>query len=236
MRNWTLFWLAVLGLPLLLGAQDRQLYGTIPMVLLKKNGGERMNYSLAFSSEINAVERKFSDRLFTAKVDNLNLESAISYDLNPNVNLAAAFLFRLRDPFTGTTTELRPWQQLSLIHRLGKYRLRNRFRIEERWSGSELDFNLRLRYRLSADFPLEGERLDAREFYLNVSSEALLTPTQKRAFFFWESRTYLGLGYQLDERRRIEPALDFRSRKVDAAGNRRHILFLRLVWLAEIGG
>lgn len=231
-----MFWLTILGLPLLLGAQDRQLYGTIPMVLLKKNGGERINYSLSFSSEINAIERKFSDRLFTAKVDNLNLESAISYDLNPNVNLAAAFLFRLRDPFTGTTTELRPWQQLSLIHRLGKYRLRNRFRIEERWSGSELDFNLRLRYRLSADFPLEGERLDAREFYLNVSSEALLTPTQKRAFFFWESRTYLGLGYQLDERRRIEPALDFRSRKVDAAGNRRHILFLRLVWLAEIGG
>lgn len=216
-------------------AQDTQLYGLIPTALLKKKVNDRADFSLALSSEMNAVDRQLGDQRHTAKVLNLNLESALSYNANPDLNLAAGFLFRLRDPFNGTTTELRPWQQLSTIHRLGKYRLRNRLRTEERWAGSELDFNLRLRYRISTDFPLEGERLDQREFYLNFSTEALLTPTSARAFYFWESRTYLGLGYQINERQRIEPALDFRSRKVDDEGHRRHILFLRLIWVAEVG-
>lgn len=234
--NGKILWIVLCSLiPLTALAQDRQLYGTIPMLLLKKDGGEQLSYTLALSSEINAIEREFTDRRFTAKVYNLNLEPALSYDVNPNLNLAAAFLFRLRDPFTGTTTELRPWQQISLIHRLGKYRLRNRLRMEERWAGSDLDFNLRLRYRISADFPLEGERLDSREFYLNISTEALVTPTVTRAFYFWESRSYLGIGYQLNDRQRLEPALDFRSRKVDEKGNRRHTLFLRLVWVAKVG-
>lgn len=234
--NGKILWIVLCSLiPLTALAQDRQLYGTIPMLLLKKDGGEQLSYTLALSSEINAIEREFTDRRFTAKVYNLNLEPALSYDVNPNLNLAAAFLFRLRDPFTGTTTELRPWQQISLIHRLGKYRLRNRLRMEERWAGSDLDFNLRLRYRISADFPLEGERLDSREFYLNLSTEALVTPTVTRAFYFWESRSYLGIGYQLNDRQRLEPALDFRSRKVDEKGNRRHTLFLRLVWVAKVG-
>lgn len=234
--NGKLIWIVLCSLiPLAAMTQDRQLYGTIPMLLLKKDGSERLNYTLALSSEINAIEREFADRIFTAKVYNLNLEPALSYDMNPNLNLAAAFLFRLRDPFNGTTTELRPWQQISLIHRLGKYRLRNRLRAEERWAGSDLDFNLRLRYRISADFPLEGERLDKGEFYLNLSSEALVSPTVTRAFYYWESRSYLGIGYQLNDRQRLEPALDFRSRKVDEAGNRRHTLFLRLIWVAKIG-
>lgn len=236
MMKWKLFLALGYFFPLLLSAQHPQLYGTIPTALLKKDINDRTGISLALSSEINGIDRKIGDQRFTARVLNLNLESALSYDANPNLNLAGGFLFRLRDPFTGTTTELRPWQQATSILRFGKYRFRNRLRAEERWAGSKLDFNLRLRYRLSTDFPLEGERLDNREFYLNLSTEALLTPTIERSFYFWESRTYIGLGYQLNERQRIEPALDFRTRKVDARGNRRHILFLRLIWVTEVGG
>ena len=218
-----------------LHGQDVQQYGSIPMLLLKKEVNDRLDYTVAFSSEMNAIDRRSAGERYPAKVLNLNLESALSYDANPNLNLAGGFLFRLRDPFTGTTTELRPWQQLTTIHRLGKYRLRNRLRAEERWAGIDLDFDLRLRYRISTDFPLDGERLDNREFYLNISAEALVTPTGSQAFYFWENRTYFGLGYQLNDRHRLEPALDFRTRRRDEAGNRRNFLFLRLVWVADIG-
>ncbi|PHN05526.1 DUF2490 domain-containing protein [Flavilitoribacter nigricans] len=235
MMNWKLLLALAVVLPASLSAQDVQLYGTIPMVLVKKEVNEQTGFSTALSSEINGIDRRIADRRYTAKVMNLNLESALSYDANPNFNLTAGLLFRLRDPFNGTSIELRPWQQVTVIHRLGKYRLRNRLRTEERWTGRNLDFDLRLRYRISTDFPLEGERLDSREFYLNVSTEALITPTGMRAFYFWESRTYLGLGYQLNERQRLEPALDFRSRRRDDLGNRRNFLFFRLVWVTKVG-
>jgi hypothetical protein len=210
------------------------LYGLIPSVLFKKEVNDQLEATISFSSEMNAIEREFADKRVTAKVNNLNLEGALSYDADPNLNLAGGFLFRLRDPFTGTTAELRPWQQASLLRRVGKYRLRTRLRVEERWRGSDLDFDLRLRYRISADVPLEGQRLDSREFYLNASTEALLTPTRDRAFYFWQGRIYLGLGYQFNDRQRLEPALDFRTQKVDETGRRENILFLRLIWVNKL--
>lgn len=225
--------LLLLGLPMKLTGQDAQLYGSIPMILVKRDLKDQLDLSVTLSSEMHAFDRKTGGERYSAKVLNLNLESALSYDANPNLNLATGFLFRLRDPFTGTTTELRPWQQITDIRRLGKYRVRNRLRAEERWVGSQPDFDLRLRYRISTDFPLAGERLDNREFYLNLSTEALLTPTRKMPWYFWEHRTYLGLGYQINDRHRLEPALDFRTRKMDATGRSRRILFLRLIWVSK---
>lgn len=235
MKTRLIIWTLCSCFSLVLTGQDTQLYGTIPMILFKKGVNNQLDYTLALSSEMNAIDKKSGENRYTAKVLNLNVETALSYDLNPNLNLAGGFLFRLRDPFNRTNTELRPWQQLTIIHRLEQYRTRQRLRIEERWTGSTLDFDLRLRYRVSMDFPLEGERLDNKEFYLNLSTEALVTPTSERAFFFWESRTYFGLGYQFNERQRLEPALEFRTRKINEAGRRRHFLFFRLVWVAEIG-
>lgn len=228
--------LGQLAFPLALSGQSGQLYGTIPAVLLRGNL-KPFDYAFSLSSEINAISRTLGDRTFPAEVLNLNLESALAYDPNPNLNLAAAFLYRIRNPFSGRGIELRPWQQATLINRLDKYRLRNRLRLEERWVGSTdegVDFDLRLRYRLSTDFPLEGERLDIREFYLNLSTETLFTLTAVQPLFYWESRTYVGLGYQLHVKKRLEFAFDFRSRKIDSLGNRRHTLFLRLLFIADL--
>lgn len=227
---------------LLMGAspasgQNTQLYGTIPGILLRSKFN-KLNIALAINSEINVVERNTEQGAFPTEVINLNLESLVSFDLNPNINLAGAFLYRFRDPFTGGGTELRPWQQITLIHRLNQYRLRNRLRLESRWvkssNAEDYNYNLRVRYRFSTDFPLEGERLDDKEFYLNLSTEVLLTPTTDRPFYFWESRTYAGLGYRLNNRFRLEPALDFRTRRVNDLGARRHILFMRFLWIAKI--
>lgn len=221
-----------------INAQDVQLYGGIPGILLKSDINDQLAYSLNFSSEINFISRMVGDQSFPAEILNLNLEGALSYDYDPNLNLTAGLLYRLRNPFTGAAFELRPWQQLTTLSRLEKYRVRNRFRAEQRWvesSDGTYDFDLRLRYRLSADFPLQGLRLDDKEFYLNLSSEVLITATAAQPLYFWENRNYLGIGYRINSRNRIEPALDFRTRKRNLEGDQRSTLFLRLLWVTEVG-
>lgn len=233
---WNSCWLFI-ALPLISFAQDVQLYGTIPSVLLKSST-QKVDYTFGISSEINAITRTVNGRQYPAEVLNLNLESAISYDTGPNFNIAGGFLYRFRNPFTGMSSEIRPWQQITFISRLEKYRVRNRLRLEERWvesrSEKNFGFDLRVRYRLSTDFPLQGERLDNKEWYLNFSTEAHITPTIKQPLFFWENRTYLGLGYRVSDKKRFEPALEFRTRKRDRLGNRQHILYVRLLFLADI--
>ncbi len=219
-------------------SQDVQLYGLLPAVLVKKNVNERTDFALGLSSEMNTISKSTPTHNFPAQVLNFNLETLLSINLNPNVNLAGGFLFRLRNPLNDLNTELRPWQQLTTIHRIEQFRIRNRFRAEQRWVAAgdrgNYDFDLRLRYRISTDFPLEGTRLDNREFYLNLSLAAHLTPTAHRPFYFWECRANAGLGYKISDFHRLEPALELRSRRMDEAGNRRNFLFLRITWIVEV--
>lgn len=219
--------------------QDKvQLFGALPGVLLRGDLG-KLEYSFGGSSEMNAFSKQLGERSFPAEIINMNLEAALSYNSGPDINFATGFLYRFNDPFSGDATkELRSWQQITFINRLNKFRIRNRFRLEERWresSGSgDYQFDIRLRYRISTDFPLSGERLDNREFYLNLSNEMLIMPTIDRPLYFWDYRIYAGLGYQFNERQRLEPALEFRTRRIDDRGNRRHFLFLRLQWIAKL--
>lgn len=223
-----------------LQAQDFQLYGSIPSMILNGELREDWSYNFTLSSETNMINRTYDGRSFPAEVSNINLEGAIAHNVNPNVHLAGGFLYRFQRPFSsGPGRELRPWQQLTLISRVRSVRIRNRLRLEERirqqgYQSRAYDLDVRLRYRLSSDFPLEGERLDDGEFYLNLSSEALFTLTVKGVLPYWESRNYVGLGYRFNRRHRLEPALDFRIRRRNAADDRQRILFLRIQWIYKI--
>lgn len=221
------------------GQKDVQLYGLLPGVLVTGDLGE-LQYAFSSGSEINLVSKSLEGRSFPAEVLTLDLSGLLSYDSGPNLNLAAGFLYRFNDPFSGSVTnEIRPWQQVTTIHRAGKYRIRNRFRMEERWRESsstrKFNFDIRLRYRLSVDFPLSGERLDDQEFYLNLSNEVLVMPTIDRPMYFWDYRASVGLGYRFDGRHRLEPGLEFRTRRIDEVGNRRHFLFFRLQYITKFG-
>jgi hypothetical protein len=221
------------------GQEDVQLYGFLPGILVNGELGE-LKYALSSASEINTISKSLGDRTFPAEAITLDFSGVLSYDSGPNLNLAGGFLYRFVDPFSGNpTNEIRPWQQITLISRVQKFRIRNRLRMEQRWressSTGEFAFDVRLRYRLSADFPLSGERLDDKEFYLNFSNEVLVMPTIDRPLFFWDYRIYGGLGYRFSDRDRLEPALEFRTRHLDDLGNRRHFLFFRLQYITKIG-
>jgi hypothetical protein len=219
--------------------QDVQVFGFVPNIQVDGKLTNRLDYFFQTGGEIHFLERTDGQSENAAEWLTFDLAGGVSFDAGPDWNLAASLVARRRSPFSGAAgKELRPWQQATHIARFGKYRLRNRLRAEQRFvqrqDGDEFEFDLRLRYRLSLDFPLDGERLDDREFYLNTSAEWLLTPTRERAFFYHNPRGYVGLGYRFNEKNRLETGPEFRTRNAEDDGSDEHIWYWRATWVKTI--
>ena len=215
-------------------AQTSNQMGAIPSFLFSQEINQAWDASMALSSQMLLTEDFVDGQEFPRKVRNINLQAIVSYDRSPELKLDFGFLFRKMDPFDGVEAyEMRPWQQATLQFFLGKYRLRNRVRLEERVytredQKTELDW--RLRYRLSLDFPLSGIRLDPGEFYINTHLEALSQLDQEDVIDNWENRSYLGLGYLLPSRNRLEIGPELRyHRSVNGLNSR--ITYWRLIWV-----
>lgn len=232
-RSITIVGLLILGIGTS-NAQTSNQMGAIPSFLFSQEINQAWGASMALSSQMLLTEDFVDGQEFPRKVRNINLLAVVSYDHSPELKLDFGFLFRKMDPFDGVQAyEMRPWQQATLQFFLGKYRLRNRVRLEERVYTREdrkTELDWRLRYRLSLDFPISGARLDPGEFYMNASFEAVSQLDQEDVIDNWENRTYLGIGYLLPSRNRLEIGPELRYRR-SVNGLNSHITYWRLVWV-----
>jgi hypothetical protein len=89
----------------------------------------------------------------------------------------------------------------------------------------------RLRYRLSAEFPLEGQSLDAGEFYLITSGEPIYS-WQDSAHDV-EVRIATSLGYFISDKSELEVGLDYRMEKL-LTDPYRQKMWVRIGWFYVI--
>lgn len=228
-----------LGIVLTSNVYGQPIVGVQPSVLL---GGPLQNdftYHLLFQSEAILSEQLNQGTPVNREIITNDFAGSLAYQFRPEIQFSATFLFRLRDPYTDGGNELRPQQIVVLTQQGRKIRIRHRFRLEQRWikstrESTRPDFDFRLRYRLSTDLPLNGERLDVGEWYLNINSEVLLTPTQIDWVRRWDYRIYNGIGYQMTASQRIEPGIELRTRE-DISGHRQNRMNFRLTWISHFG-
>lgn len=225
-----LFGLCLAGIPSLSG-QSRTTVEFLPQFSWTGKWGGRWSWSLNTSLESDLsdiVEGKDANTTFSPHT--YNFQSGLAYQLTNDFNLSGAYQFGWRDlDEDEKDIEHRSLQQLSWAQHWGKYRARLRTRTEQRFFRSE-GWQVRHRWRLrpSLDFPLQGERLDPRESYLNAQVEWLANPFDAASLFYRETRLYAGLGWQAASGYKIENGLEWRSRRIGAEGNRRHRLIYRL--------
>ncbi len=223
-----------------LSAQDELVLGYLPNIQVEGSLSDRVGYFFQSGSELTFWGKTDGEALrSTANVLNLDLAPGITFDLGTKWNMAAAFVARRRNPFSGKAgTELRPWQQATYILRLGKYRLRNRLRAEQRFvqkeRGGDFQLNHRFRYRISVDFPLNGDRLDDKEFYFNGSAEWLFTLPREQFFFYRNQRGSASLGYQFNKKNRLETGIELRSQNINEVGDVGQTWFLRTTFVKKL--
>lgn len=91
-------------------------------------------------------------------------------------------------------TEFRIWQQLVLNNNINRLKLEHRYRIEQRFIGS--NYRNRFRYRINALFPINNTTIKKKTLYASAYNEIFMC---NEGPFFEQNRIFGGLGYQFDD-------------------------------------
>ncbi|RYY19894.1 MAG: DUF2490 domain-containing protein [Cytophagaceae bacterium] len=111
--------------------------------------------------------------------------------------------------------ENRLYEDVSLADQLGRLGLSQRIRLEQRWLGTrnaagegpvqKWRYQNRIRYQLSAEFPLQGPTIDDGEWYLTAFDELFIGFGQNVGEnVFNQNRLSGGLGYQFTDHAKLE--------------------------------
>jgi len=114
-------------------------------------------------------------------------------------------------------------QQYAYTKKLYSSRLSHRFRTDETFEQDEA-VQLRLRYRASWEKPLNGLKVDPKEYYLKFNNEYLASLQDSKGNL--EIRGLAALGYTINKDNRIETGADYRMEKVFT--HLQHKLFLSI--------
>lgn len=221
--SWWLVVLVLLGGVCAGGLAEVRAQGTVdvivePAVSYSWASGDRWGYNaqlVGFMAVTHLEDRPF--------LEHTEAQLAASYGLGVRTKLGGGYLYRWDDPLEdGYAGEHRLMQQVGIVTYLGDRRLAHRLRAEQRIRTSS--YVNRWRYRLGYEVPLQGERLDPGETYLNTSAEALVS--FDRDFIGDESRVFAALGWFFSNRRKVEVGLQYRAQDVLAEGDVGHLLLI----------
>ncbi len=115
----------------------------------------------------------------------------------------SGYLLRIED----TDIIHRSIQQYNIVQELFPIRLGHRFVTDQTFSSKDSP-RFRVRYRIAAEKPLTGEKVDPKEFYLKLGNE-YLGALQSNEFDL-EIRLLPFIGYELNPSNKIELGLDYR--------------------------
>lgn len=124
--------------------------------------------------------------------------------LRPGISVALGVFHRFQEGEDGN----RIIQQLALLQKSRNLRINHRFRTDQTFTRNE-PLELRFRYRLSLEIPLQGAELDPGEFYLLGSAESIFS--QKGGEFEIENRLVTSLGKFFSRKERMEWGIDYRT-------------------------
>lgn len=134
-------------------------------------------------------------------LEQILLRAGIGYNLtenNSNILVGYGFInsqIYVNDEDKIGVDEHRIYQQFVSRQSLSIVNLKHRYRIEQRWIG-DTDMQLRLRYSLSIKVPFSGNDISDNTWYLSAYNEIFIN---SKSEVFDRNRTYLGLGYKLND-------------------------------------
>jgi hypothetical protein len=151
-------------------------------------------------------EVQYRNYNFAGDLQQLLLRTGIGYNLtenNNNVLLGYAFIHSQRylpnsDDKTGTN-EHRIYQQFITRQNFGRVFMQHRYRIEQRFLPD--DFQMRFRYFLSLNIPVNGKTMSEKTMYASAYNEIFLNAQNA---IFDRNRLYGGLGYVISKNFRVE--------------------------------
>ncbi|MEP7318641.1 MAG: DUF2490 domain-containing protein [Panacibacter sp.] len=167
-------------------------------------GNQKINNKWNWHNEI-----QYRNYNFIGDLQQLLLRTGIGYNLtenNNNILLGYGFINSQRylpdsDKKAGSN-EHRIYQQFITRQNFGRTFLQHRYRIEERFLPG--DFQIRFRYFLSVNIPLNNKTMIPNTIYASAYDEIFINGQGEK---FDRNRLYGGLGYVISKNFRIEAGL-----------------------------
>jgi len=179
-------------------AQSSFQYGIIPSINIIKKFPK--NWSANFKAEsrqsIYNQELKY-DYLLT------DLSLVVTKRIAANTTVGGGYLLRTEDG----EFENRTIQQISFSKKYSGFRMAHRVMTDQTFAKNSKP-ELRLRYRISSEIPLEGQSLDVKEFYLKINNEYL--NSWQGGDYDMEIRGVVLLGYSVSQANDLEIGIDYR--------------------------
>lgn len=145
----------------------------------------------------------FQSNHFNYEYSLTDVSALMARKVGLNSKLVVGFLARTEP----NAVSVRSIQQFIFQSKINNFRVAHRIVTDQTFSPKESP-EFRLRYRLSAEIPLSGIKVDAKEFYFKFNTEAL-NGVQNKVYDL-ELRAVPNLGYVINERHKIELGLDNR--------------------------
>jgi hypothetical protein len=179
-------------------AQSSFQYGIIPSINIIKKFPK--NWSANFKAEsrqsLYTQELKY-DYLLT------DLALVVTKRIAANTTVGGGYLLRVEDG----EFENRTIQQISFSKKYSGIRMAHRVMTDQTFAKNSKP-ELRLRYRISSEIPLEGQSLDVKEFYLKINNEYL--NSWQGSDYDLEIRGVALLGYSVSTVNDLEIGIDYR--------------------------
>jgi hypothetical protein len=208
-------------------AQATYQYGVLPGINLNKSFSDIWGGNFKAESRIMFEEGVFGEEAEFGIKHLLTDISAIAAKRTVLGNtLSAGYLARIREE----KVTHRLIQQYAIAKRYSGFRLSHRFSADQSFTKDE-PAEYRFRYRISAEFALQGARVDAREFYLKVNNEYLNGFEDSE--YNLEIRLAPVIGYEINNENKVEWGLDYRidSFLEDSSRNR---FWMSFNWFLKI--
>lgn len=196
-------------------AQSEQEFGFLPVLNLQKKLPK--DWALNFKAESRQSFYKEEARYRYLLTD---FSLAAAKKLSINTSVVGGYLLRVEE---GKAIH-RSLQQLSTVRRYPAFKLAHRLATDQTFE-ADAPTEYRLRYRLAMEVPLNGQALDAREFFLKFSHEYL--SGLEGGEYDLEVRGLCFLGFSLTTRRKLELGFDYRL-SAFLAGETRQRMWLGL--------
>ena len=200
------FWIIIVVICLSnnLFAQSTYRYGTLPSLNLSK----KLKNGWKLDSEIESRQRfrrgtfgeGITDRFKHERVD-VALVAAKKVGLNNKI--AGGYMIRL----TEEKPRHRVMEQLTLVQVFNAFRMAHRIAADQTFGGED-PLEVRLRYRIGVEFPLNGLFVDPNEFYFKITHEYLNKFSEGE--YDLEARLVPTLGYLITDTNKVELAIDYR--------------------------
>lgn len=203
MKKVIVFFVAVFLCQLVSG-QHQYRVGLLPAINVNTEIADSYKLNVKVESRSIFKEGVFSEAS-SSKFDYslTDLSTILGKKLGVNNSLAGGYLLRINDD------ELRHRfiQQFTIVKRYYSFRLGHRFSADESFQDGTKP-EVRLRYRLALEIPLNGQSVDEKEFYMKLSNEYL--NVFNSADYDLEIRVIPFLGYVFTDSNKLEVGVNYR--------------------------